>query len=904
MNLPGYLERATIRDAQVIFVDEITGADWLVPSGNIELERTDTGLRIFSVLPYTQEEVRSELRVLGDYTAAAEDLSLSLQFVDVKPALFAIFLPDVPYLSGFDMEVDGSLGLTLDLSDTVGQIDSADIKVRQGEGVLSLPGPISRSYPIASLDFEAQLSNGLDRLTVPKMNLRLAGPDDSGAQISVQIETENLIANPELNVVINIDELTLNELTQYWPQDIKPNTRAWISRNLHNGTVSDVRFDIELAGTSLDTLDVSSFEGSALLAGIDVTYINQMPPVMNTSGTMRLGLSEVVIDIDGGNVNLPVFEEQLDIESGRVRLHGLDTTSHLADIDLRIDGQLHDAVALIDEEPLRYSSALGIQPASVSGEAQVLLGFDFPLIQDLSLNEIDISAQATLTSTTIENAAFGLALETGQFSLSLDNDGMNIAGTAALGGIRTGLTWRENFNDDTPFRRRYALEAVIENDQRDLIGLNLALFKPPYVDGPIRAEAIYTVGLDGVSDLALEADLAETVLAVPQLNWEKSGGVEAIFAADLALENDRLLSIDNFSLLSEPADLSVSGQARFSDAVQLDSLTLDNSTIGKSQLTVSAMRDSDGILAINVESQVLDGSTFWTALRQSDQTRSFQENEIIDERIPFRFEGSIDQLFLSSQGYVENVTAVVEQEVSGLSSIEFSGFVGNEDTFTVSLNPDGDDRLFSAESENGGAVLNALGFGNDFVDGSLSVNGSLLSTGAVNGTFNIESFRIVDAPLLARLLSVASLTGIVDELQGTGISFSELNLPFSYSQNVFAIRDGAMYGSSLGLTAQGEYDLNRNTLEGEGTLIPAYAVNAAFASIPMLGPILTGGEQSGGVFAATYTMRGSPEDGEITVNPLATLTPGFLRQIFKVFEPPRASASSPPVAETEQTEIK
>ena len=167
-----------------------------------------------------------------------------------------------------------------------------------------------------------------------------------------------------------------------------------------------------------------------------------------------------------------------------------------------------------------------------------------------------------------------------------------------------------------------------------------------------------------------------------------------------------------------------------------------------------------------------------------------------------------------------------------------------------------------------------------------------MQSGKVNGTVNIKSFRVVDAPVLARLLSVASLTGIVDELQGGGISFSELNIPFSYSENIFSIQNGAMYGSSLGLTARGDYDLNQNTLEGEGTLIPAYAVNSFFGSIPILGTILTGGEQGGGVFAATYTMRGSPERGEIKVNPLATLTPGFLRQIFKVFESPRSSASS------------
>ena len=62
-------------------------------------------------------------------------------------------------------------------------------------------------------------------------------------------------------------------------------------------------------------------------------------------------------------------------------------------------------------------------------------------------------------------------------------------------------------------------------------------------------------------------------------------------------------------------------------------------------------------------------------------------------------------------------------------------------------------------------------------------------------------------------------------------------------------------------------------------------------SIPLIGDILTGGE-GGGLFAFTYTIRGSFADPSVSVNPLSVLAPGFLRRLF-FEETPSASDGAP-----------
>jgi len=152
----------------------------------------------------------------------------------------------------------------------------------------------------------------------------------------------------------------------------------------------------------------------------------------------------------------------------------------------------------------------------------------------------------------------------------------------------------------------------------------------------------------------------------------------------------------------------------------------------------------------------------------------------------------------------------------------------------------------------------------------------------VVGKMSIENFRVVNAPTFARLLSVALLTGILDSLRGEGIGFQRFDADFAWADPKIEIREGRMYGSALGITARGVMDLDEDTVDVDGTLVPAYAVNSILGNIPLLGQLLVG-ERGSGVFAATYRASGPLADPVIGMNPLSTLAPGFLRRLFGVF---------------------
>lgn len=153
----------------------------------------------------------------------------------------------------------------------------------------------------------------------------------------------------------------------------------------------------------------------------------------------------------------------------------------------------------------------------------------------------------------------------------------------------------------------------------------------------------------------------------------------------------------------------------------------------------------------------------------------------------------------------------------------------------------------------------------------------------VSGGVDVKDYRVVNAPVLAQLLNIASLTGILESLQGDGIAFSVLRFPFEMSEDVVVIRDARASGTSLGVNADGQIDLAKNEANIHGTIVPAYAINSVLGNIPIIGEVLVGGEGEG-IFAATYTVRGPLDEPVMTVNPLAALAPGFLRNLFSVFD--------------------
>ena len=153
------------------------------------------------------------------------------------------------------------------------------------------------------------------------------------------------------------------------------------------------------------------------------------------------------------------------------------------------------------------------------------------------------------------------------------------------------------------------------------------------------------------------------------------------------------------------------------------------------------------------------------------------------------------------------------------------------------------------------------------------------------GSLQIEEFRVKNAPVLAQIISSASIIGLLDNLNGNGLLFTKIEGSFDYKDGELTLNDGVAVGPSLGLTMAGyeRYGKKQNTVNVNGLVSPVYIINGVVKAIPLIGKVL-GGEKGEGVFGVSYKVQGNSSKPRVLVNPLSILTPGVFRKIFNIEE--------------------
>ena len=203
----------------------------------------------------------------------------------------------------------------------------------------------------------------------------------------------------------------------------------------------------------------------------------------------------------------------------------------------------------------------------------------------------------------------------------------------------------------------------------------------------------------------------------------------------------------------------------------------------------------------------------------------------------------------------------------------------------IRMLPNVEGHLLALYSADAGVFLRALDITDTIIGGTIEIAGT--RTGNPDapwiGTADMKRFRVANAPGIARLFTIASLTGIGNLVSGRGIQFKQVRLPFVFAENTAIFKDAQGVGSELGITASGKIDFGTDTIDINGTIVPAYTLNSLLGKIPIIGTILSG-EKGGGIFAASYKVSGPVANPKMSVNPLSALAPGFLRKLMQGIE--------------------
>ncbi len=157
-----------------------------------------------------------------------------------------------------------------------------------------------------------------------------------------------------------------------------------------------------------------------------------------------------------------------------------------------------------------------------------------------------------------------------------------------------------------------------------------------------------------------------------------------------------------------------------------------------------------------------------------------------------------------------------------------------------------------------------------------------------SGDLLFRDFLVRNEPALKRVVGSQSANAFSSDRPGGGgpearvdvseVEFTKLRAEFTRSASRLDVSDMVIWGQQVGFTLQGHVDYGRDRVDIGGTFVPGYAFNNAFAQVPVVGALLGGGSQYGGLFAVNFRISGPASAPTMTINPLSAIAPGILRR--------------------------
>ncbi len=239
-----------------------------------------------------------------------------------------------------------------------------------------------------------------------------------------------------------------------------------------------------------------------------------------------------------------------------------------------------------------------------------------------------------------------------------------------------------------------------------------------------------------------------------------------------------------------------------------------------------------------------------------------------------KFKLDIQKSYLDKNSVMKNLKGDIFFKNNEILNAQLQSTFFNQKKFLFSVKSDKNEKITTIFSEYPKPLVDNYKFIKGFEKGVLDFY-SIKKNGVSKSVLIIDNFKLKEVPILAKILTLASLQGIADLLTGEGIRFTDFEMKFTNNKSLMTIDELYAIGPAISILLEG-YIESKNLISLRGTLVPATTINRTIASIPLIGDILVGKKVGEGVFGVSFKIKGPPKNLETSVNPIKTLTPRFI----------------------------
>lgn len=863
-SLISLLEVFAIEDARVLVDDQIAQQTWTFPDFDMELYSTRRGLK--GIIDLAMPDVglkESGIRVDMDYIWDQKTVSVAADFESLDVKQIASRIPQLDALTDQNIVFNAHIETLLDEN-----FNPADVRMsitsESGEIIHASLSDEPVSYGNLALNATYNYSGKTLKVSDASLNL-----GDVRFQAKAEIvQDEDSYKGP---VKLWIDEVEHHNFIALWPKALEgENAEKWIVERMSGGVFKDVALGLEFIARKEESFVFSADNVvvSFVFSGSSLDY--QAPLDVGTdlvgSGRYDLKSDVLTIDIDSGKIGkISAYDTKL------VFNHIAEKGKGDADLSFGLRGQIPDMLRYIAQEPIGLND-IGLNPDEVTGTADLRVGLQFPTRKDVKKEEFEVSVKGDLKDIVFPDVHETLDLTGGPFKLNIEKGKVELNGKGMLESRDAELSY-ETFlrREGKPYVEKITAKIMADPNLRQMMGIDLSDF----IQGSVFADVVYASYQDGSAKADVRADLKPALFFVEPFGYAKPSGEAASAHMSVYFKNKKVTRISNldgegedFSFKKAFVDFTdVNGQREIAGG-EFPSFTLD-----QNQGDLKFIYDERRVLNIDLNASILDARPF---------IKPAQGEGGDAEHYAMKISMQADKIITAQERSIREGSLQIDIDDKGVFSQWVFEAVAGQGKISARYQPDDQGkRNFTMRAEDAGALLKAFEIYDSMVGGLLEIKGVPKLNPqdlSLKGMARITGFHVIDAPIFARVLSLLSLQAIPD----TGMAFTKLETDFEWlyasEGSVLKLKDGRTSGNSLGLLFEGRYDSARRFIDIAGTVVPMSGLNNAIGKIPLVGDILTGG--SGGVFAATFNIKGSSDNPEVIANPLSVITPGILRRVL------------------------
>lgn len=710
-----------------------------------------------------------------------------------------------------------------------------------------------------------------DALAIDNVSLDIAGGEDgrlrieriaaSGAGFGVALNGElGGRDNPGgIRLGVQTARSDARAILRFWPAFVTPEPRRYLIENLSAGVLETLNVAVSLSGEQLAASrrrePLPSEVAQTRFSAVDVTLqaAPGFPPLQDmaiaglvTGSTAAITASRARAEVAPG--------QMLDLADGRMAMQRLTAPINTA-IDFRLRGQASALAHLLRREALRPIFNVDVSPEGVRGTVDLAVSVSLPLIKHLTHDQVVTSARGRLNKLTVDIGNGRDRLTDADLALTVDERDMTLAGTGQLAGLPAAIDVRQPLRAGRGSEGRAAITLTLDDAARAARGVDLG----DRLRGPVtaRIDTPFGAGASGPRPvMKVDVDFARARIDGLLPGWTKAAGRPGRLSFS-AQENDGFALTD----IVLDAGASARGSARLDAGGALKSASLTGVRLSRNDDLSLDIATAGAGHRVTARGNLLDARPFLQTLRGGLTNAGGDGLPDLDLDLAVNILAGFNGETLSK--------AVLKMGTrkGKVASLDLAGsFSGAQ--LRASRTGAG---AFAIQSANAGAMLRFADLYAYLAGGDMHAHVS-----PDGGQVMIRDFAIRNEPTMQQVLTESPRRLPVDP---GNVPFTKLRADFGFAPGRINLREGVLWGPGVGVTFEGNVDTRAETIDVSGTYVPAYALNNIFSQVPLLGPLLGGGQYEG-LFAVNFRARGALDSPSVTVNPLSAIAPGIFRKFF------------------------